>query len=186
MKMKKAICILFSVLMALSVLSMTASAVATPLEAGSSMASAALIPNFGVDYVSSLSKGGEVDWFKFTTLAEDAYYTVGVRNNNCGSWLDYHLYDVNMKQLAWNGIADNSSKSSNLKLEVNTVYYLRIIHESKGIGNYEISVNYKEDTVPNSMDRAVPVALNQTSVQSLDGAGDVDWFKFTSASISAD
>lgn len=190
--MKKAMCILFALLMTFSVCGISASAVATPITGGSSMSNATIIPNYDVDYVSSLDAAGEEDWFKFTTLPDDAYYFINsknynISNNGIGSSvaLHVHLYDVNGQEIITSWGDATKSFSMNKKLEPNTVYYLRAFHANRATGNYQIGISYQMDPIPNEMKNASLIQVGQKYVQSLDGPGDVDWYQF-SAPVSGE
>lgn len=189
--MKKSLKVISMILVVVSVFSIfaiNASAVATPLDAGSTKATATNIPEFGTEYVSELSVDGEEDWFKFTTLPDDAYYTYTFKNYNMYGYdlgevgnstysPNIYLYDTYLQQI----ICSYNSSTRNLKLEPNTVYYIKVKHEGYKMktGNYSITLDYKYDVEENDMQNAFPLSLNSENIQSLDGWGDVDWFKFT-------
>ncbi len=165
-----------------------ASAVATPLTAGNSKETAANIPQYGVEYVSTLSFANEKDWFKFTTLNDDAYYNISLINYSCptggnGTWaLNWNLFDTNMQNLSTGSNDNNREVVFNLKLEKNTTYYLQAFmgrNATDGIGNYRILITYKYDEVANDKKYASELSLNKVNISSMDGTGDVDWFKFT-------
>ena len=161
----------------------SASAVATPLDAGSSKDKAANIPSFGTEYVSELSKVGEIDWFKFTTLSEDAYYTVSFKLYSLPTGSSYNygpnftLYDMYLQEID----TDYRSTSFNYKLEPNCTYYIKIngAKNYNGTGTYEVKVDYVYDAEENYKDGATKINLNQSYIKSLDGFTDEDWFKFT-------
>lgn len=191
-KFAKSIAVFLAFMMAISAFSICGNAVATPLEAGSSMSNAANIPAFGVDYVSTLSESEEVDWFKFTTLDKEAFYNFYFENYslaNTGTWNtiredspQIYLYDSNMRELKSAFTDGDKTAEFNLKLETSTVYYIKVFmgkNNKDSTGNYQITVSSREDNVPDSMDKAVAVNLNKTVISSLDGYADTDWFKFT-------
>ncbi len=188
-KFMKSVCIMLALVIAFSASAMSASALATQLEAGSSMATAANIPQFDTAYVSTLSKAEEVDWFKFTTVSDDAYYSVKLVNYSLpgydsggqinGNYApNIFLYDANMQQID----SGNNNVTLNKKLENNATYYVKILmggYKTSETGNYEISVSYKYDVAPNEMKNAKAISLNTTNICSLDGTADIDWYKFT-------
>ncbi len=178
-------------IMLTSVFGINGSAIATQLDAGNSMATATKIPEFATEYVSTLSKSDEADWFKFTTLSQDAYYNFSFKNYNIPNGHKYDtdvhlfLYDVNMQICEETEAAINASASFNLKLENSVTYYLKVcngIPTDINTGNYEIKIDYTLDNVPNSMDRATAIAINTEYTSSLDGYGDIDYFKFIAPS----
>lgn len=185
----KSVCVMLALVIAFSASAMSASALATQLEAGSSMATAANIPQFDTAYVSTLSKAEEVDWFKFTTVSDDAYYSVKLVNYSLPDGGPYYspnifLYDANMQQID----SGHNNVVLNNKLENNATYYIKVHmgqNEKKATGNFEISVSYKYDAVPNESENAKMIKVNETYVCSLDGTADVDWFKFTTVSNDA-
>ncbi|MBQ7100883.1 MAG: bacterial Ig-like domain-containing protein, partial [Clostridia bacterium] len=166
---------------------------ATEITAGNSKETATNIPQYGVEYVSSLSEAKEVDWFKFTTLSSDAYYSVKLKNyslpgyDNSGQISAYcapniYLYDANMQVID----KGNNNIVLNHKLENNAVYYIKFYmgsSEDTSTGNYEISINYRFDATANEMGNAKSISLNTPHIDSLDGTKDIDWFKFTSTNL---
>ncbi len=183
-KTSKLLSLLLAVVMMLSAFAVNSFAVATELEAGSSKNTATNIPQYGVEYVSTLSKAGETDWFKFTTLGDDAYYTFYLQNysiyeNPSGErWcLNLYLFDVYSKQI----LRIESTSNINVKLEKNTTYYIRVNMGSSvnnSTGNYAIKISYKLDPVSNVKDEATGISTNTLYKYSLDGTGDIDWYKF--------
>ena len=183
-KISKALSFILVLIMTTSCMAVNGYAVATPLEAGSSMETAVNIPEYGVEYVSSLSTTGEVDWFKFTTKSEDAYYFFKFKNYNIeAGWNDTqtpnaYIYDQN-SQLIYSG---SNNFTSSIKLENSVTYYVKVCmgyNRPENTGNYEISLNAKFDPDPNEMLSATPIEINNKYIRDLDGTGDVDWFKFT-------
>ena len=193
--MKRTLSLLLALVLALSVCGVSAFAVATPLTGGSSKAAATNIPNYGVDYVSSLDTAGEVDWFKFTTLSEDAYYYISLKNYDLYTsggdyWaLNLYFYDTYSQELGHFSVSKNSSSSINLRLETNTIYYIQVLMgngERNSTGNYQLNVRYTLDNVKNTMEGATSIPLNTVLNYSLDGSGDVDWYQFTTAPVQAE
>lgn len=184
-KVSKVISVLMAAIMALSVFVVSATAVATPLIAGNTKETATNIPSYGTEYVSELSKAGETDWFKFTTLSEDAYYTISLENYNIFEWAGSEGYALNMFVYdAYNEQITHISRtnSANVKLEKNTTYYIKVCTGERiwdSTGNYEVMVSYKLDRVSNIKEEATVVSINNTYNNSLDGTGDIDWFSFT-------
>ncbi|MBQ3497744.1 MAG: bacterial Ig-like domain-containing protein [Clostridia bacterium] len=184
-KTSKLLSLLLAVVMMLSAFAVNSFAVATELAAGSSKETATNIPQYGVEYVSTLNKAGEVDWFKFTTLEEDAYYTFYLQNYNIyenpsgEKWcLNLYLFDVYSKQL----IRIESTSNTNIKLEKNTTYYIRVNMGSSvndSTGNYAFKITYKLDPISNVKAEATEINVNTLYKYSLDGTSDVDWYKFT-------
>lgn len=189
-KLSKVISIFMAAVIALSAFAVSASAVATELTAGNTKETATNIPSFGTEYVSTLSQAGEQDWFKFTTLSEDAYYTISFKNYNM-PYFDYgevgnpsiapniYLYDTYLKELSHS--YNNSTR--NIKLQPNTVYYIKVRNgDGKSTGNFSLTVNYRYDKEDNVKENATSLAVNSTNTHSLDGWYDVDWFKITTTS----
>ena len=187
-KASKIISVLMVAIMTLSIFAVSASAVATPLVAGNTKETATTIPNYGVEYTSELSKAGEQDWFKFTTLSEDAYYTIALKNYNITehSWnveskwnLNLYVYDTYNKEITR---LYRSITNTNIKLEKNTTYYIKVAMGSSitsSTGDYEVFISYKLDPVSNNKEYATAIDVNNIYKYSLDGTGDSDWFSFT-------
>lgn len=183
-KISKVISIFMAAVLALSVFAVSTSAIATELTAGNTKETATKIPSFGTEYVSSLSKAGEQDWFKFTTLSEAAYYTIAQENysiytTGSGDYgLNMYIYDTYNKQVAY----VSNTGSTNIKLETNTTYYIKVVlgrYRSDSTGNYEVAISYKLDPISNIKSEATTISLNTIQKHSLDGVADVDWYKFT-------
>lgn len=180
---------LISVLLVFAIMStfmtISSSALATELIAGSTKATATNIPAFGTEYVSSLSAAKEQDWFKFKTISSDAYYTIKITNysvpanstteNYALNLYIYNIYDQLVSHIT-------ASNSSNVKLESNTDYYIKVStgkYVDTATGNYELKISYKLDPNPNSKADATAISVNTLYKPSLDGVGDADWFKLT-------
>ncbi|MBQ7956820.1 MAG: hypothetical protein IJ279_02190 [Clostridia bacterium] len=191
-KISKVISIFMAAVLALSVFAVSTSAIATELTAGNTKETATNIPSFGTEYTSTLSKAGEQDWFKFTTLSEDAYYTIALENYNIpghgvgefGATL--YVYDEYNKQIVYNN--SQNRPNSTVQLEKNMTYYIKVVAASgnpTSTGNYEILISYKLDPVSNVREEATKININNDYTHSLDGTGDTDWFKFTTLSEDA-
>ena len=153
-KISKVISIFMAAVLALSVFAVSASALPTELTAGNTKETATKIPSFGTEYVSTLSKAGETDWFKFTTLSEDAYYTIALENYDISEYSNYdtsclnlYVYDIYNKQLArtW------KTSNTNVTLEKNVTYYIKVAMGSSkqdSTGNYGFSVNCDSAPTP--------------------------------------
>ncbi len=144
-KVSKIISMFMAAVLSLSIFAVSASAVATPLVAGNTKETATNIPTFGTEYVSELSTAGETDWFKFTTLSEDAYYTISLVNYNLHEGygesytVNLYLFDTYNKQLA----NLQNTRNTNVKLENSTTYYIRVNMGEfcrDSIGDYSFSV----------------------------------------------
>lgn len=187
-KLLKTISVLLTIAILATVAVIPSSALATEITAGNSKEKATNIPQYGVDYVSSLSKAEEVDWFKFTTLSEDAYYEIRLVNYNLNSdwnatWSpNIFLYNTYMQELGSGFTYYENDVIINLKLENNTTYFFKVYMGSNAkdsTGNYQISVSNRFDNVPNEKEKAVLVDTNNLLLNSFDGKGDIDWYKFT-------
>ncbi|MBQ2974561.1 MAG: bacterial Ig-like domain-containing protein [Clostridia bacterium] len=183
-KTAKFLSLVLALIIAMSAFSISGFAVATPLEAGDSMETAVEIPEFGVQYVGSLSSTSEADWYRFTTDSNDAYYNIVLVNYSLPEGLHYfqnpylQLLDINEKEIdAFHGSYGDGNLS--VKLENETTYYIKVTHEQVSEkGNYEITVSVDYDAVPNEMENAATVEYDALIPSELDGYGDVDWFKF--------
>lgn len=186
-KISKVTSFLLALVVVLSMFAVSSFAVATPLSAGNSKESATEIPSFGTEYVSELSVGTENDWFKFTTLPDDAYYNISFKvyslpsttsifgerySGNC------NLYDEYLQQLS----TGYTNCTFNLKLEPNSTYYIKVFNGKDNLdatGTYAVKIEYAYDEDENNYVDATKINLNQSYYKSLDGYGDVDWFMFT-------
>ncbi len=194
---KKVFALILSIAMIIPLGTIFASATPSEITAGNSMTTATNIPNYGTEYVSSLSTAGEVDWFKFTTKSEDAYYYFNFENYNISVSDSFYANALNMYLCDMYGqvvqhayiMLVGGSTAFNLKLENNTTYYLKILtgeNKKNSLGNYEIKISVKPDDVPNEKENAKPIALNNKLISTLDGTGDADWYSINTAKITSE
>ena len=125
--------------------SIQVSAVAIRLETGNYMETATTIPSFGTDYSSVISVDYEQDWFKVVTLAQDAEYTVTLKNNTVGAFfgIDMFVVDQNLNTIqSITRVNTGRSQSAVALLEGGFDYYLVIFPDTsqRGTGIYEFSI----------------------------------------------
>ncbi len=122
---------------------------------------------------------GDVDFYRFTTGKEDAYYHVNYKPLT-DVYYYINLYDAAGTKLL--GKENNGTYSYNgtVKLEKNTEYYLSI--KGKSAGNYEFSVDTFPDPEGNDKANAFEIRLNQEYKRDYAGNYDGDWYSFATSS----
>lgn len=125
----------------------------------------------------------DVDYYKFTTKSYDAYYYFGVEDLSLNEYGYINIYDAAGNHLK--GVGSNNSFTTNIKLQPNTEYYFEISCNYGGTGNYSFTITDIPDPYANNLQEAGAIRLNQTVSESVSGAGDWDFFKFTTASKDA-
>ena len=131
-------------------------------------------------YTTSFDGEGDVDYFKFTTGDQPAYYHFDLDvlySDN--TYLTFYLYDEAGNEAGYHRIhVGDLPYSYNHKLEPSTTYYLRLSKGTATQGNYTVKINTQVDAYPNERENALSVPLDQEFTTSFDGYGDVDFFKF--------
>lgn len=158
------------------------------VNAGSAMASAGTV-SYDITNVSTLSKGGEVDWLKINTKNVEGYYTITYKNINIESgWNDRQRLNIELTTLSESvvekvDIWENNETSINLELEPNSTYYFKIymgdVYADK-TGNYSITITFKQDKEADTLAEGASIKPNVVYNASLDGTGDIDCYKFVS------
>lgn len=131
----------------------------------------------------------DVDYLAFTTSPAPAFYNIAVKNVDIETTGRYGndqlmaaLYDGENEELGWIGMEQGATNTMSFKLEPDTVYYLKLRQGdniTENLGMYEVMIHETPDTVGDIRDDAQALALGETTVSTLDGQGDVDYFSFT-------
>ncbi len=119
---------------------------------------------------------GDVDFYKFKTATEDAYYQIDYAP------LTESYYYITLTDNTGNRLIDTSryggyTYSGNIKLEKNTEYYISFMGDVKG--SYEFSVTTIPDPEGDSKADTQAISLNTEIKADLASDSDVDWYKFT-------
>ena len=143
--------------------------------------------SIGTTAEGSLTTVGEIQTYSFTTSSEDSFYTITAKNISIDGYGFYaELYD-SYDNLVWE--AANKSKGSSgttcLKLKQNEQYHFTCYATNKLTGNFSLLVTEQVDDLPDSRAEAKEFKLGETVTQTLDGANDVEWFKFTTSDVYA-
>ncbi len=135
-----------------------------------------------VKVTSSFDGNGDIDFYRFTTASEDAYYHINY-NPLTSSYYYVTLYDAAGTALINQSRNGSTAFSGNIKLQKNTEYYLSLKGDVKG--NYEFSVDTVFDPVPDVKEEAVALETDVKTAATYAGNGDTDFYKFTTASEDA-
>ena len=147
--------------------------------------------SMGTSYVTTIEGKGIVYYFKFKTLAQDAYYylesqNINVPGNEVSEQLFVEIISEYEEILVKNGHTKSTKVwSNNSRLEPNTTYYVRICGHRDSTdypGNVKFKVLYKIDQDKNIRDKATNITLNNTYNSTMGGNGDEDWFSFKTGS----
>ncbi len=126
----------------------------------------------------------DIDYLKFTTAETPAYYLFDFKGTSFTYSMGVTVYDE-----AGNPKLDigsyNGKTSGNVKLEPNTLYYVKVASDSTLMGNYEFTITTKPDAYPDTRAEAVNVSLDQTITSGFEGSKDIDYLKFTTTPENA-
>ncbi|MBQ6898163.1 MAG: hypothetical protein IJN70_04220 [Clostridia bacterium] len=125
---------------------------------------------------------GDVDFYRFTTGKEDAYYHVNYKPLT-DVYYYINLYDAAGTKLLGKENYGTYSYNGTVKLEKNTEYYLSI--KGKSAGNYEISVDTHPDPAPDVKEAALEIQTDKKISATYAGYGDVDFYRFTTGKEDA-
>lgn len=132
---------------------------------------------------------GGTDHLSFTTISDDAYYFINVKNIDIKthSWsADLYLYidilNADGERLDRLRLRHDSSGTATLKLETDTTYYINIYNkygQDKTGGNYKVNITYTLDPDKNEKENSTEWKLNEKYYGNIAARGDKDWFKIT-------
>ena len=135
-----------------------------------------------VDFVTKMTTSRKHYWFKFKTCSDSRFYTIKITNCNKPGYVDYYLTDSSSASLKHSYIWKGESREINMKLKNARYYYLHLVNSSgSGSGNVKFSVKSRKDVIGDTLGSAKSIALGNTYSGTLDGNGDVDYFKFKPA-----
>ena len=124
---------------------------------------------------------GDVDWFRFTTLSDDAYYKITATNLSIDGYrycfYVYDEYDAEVTKFTDKNYG--TSGTAYIKLNPNTTYYVKCKASDGYTGNYQFIINHILDDVPDTKETAMELKLNKKYDRNIDAPGDVDYFKYT-------
>ncbi len=130
-------------------------------------------------YISSLDGTDDVDYYRFETGSDPAYYHVDIENltgEYHNAWIYSSLGD------AVDSVSGSRAENMNQKLDPESVYYLAL----KGdLSNYKFSITEKKDAYADVLDDASVISFAKEYKSSFDGTDDRDYVKFTTGSTGA-
>ena len=133
----------------------------------------------------AINGNGDVDFFKFTTQAFEAYYYFDMENLSIGNDYSLYVYDAAGNEIGYGKHYGSYGIHINFKLDPNTEYYFKIYAHNYATGNYKVKVTSQRDNYPNKQEKAIKISLNQEISEAINGNGDVDFFKFTTQAFEA-
>ncbi|MBQ4119609.1 MAG: fibronectin type III domain-containing protein [Clostridia bacterium] len=134
---------------------------------------------------AAVSGANDVDFFKFTTQAFEAYYYFDMENLSIGNDYSLYVYDAAGNEIGYGKHYGSYGIHINFKLDPNTEYYFKIYAHNGATGNYKVKVTSQRDNYPNKQEKAIKISLNQEISEAINGNGDVDFFKFTTQAFEA-
>lgn len=152
------------------------------------MANATEIP-YNEDYYDSITgwdEDNKVDYLKFTTLSEPAYYTLTAKNINIAthSWSsDYQvqvkIWNEHKEELGKLTLGEGAEHSATFRFDENTTYYIRINNNENAGGNYKVNLTYILDPESNEMTSGNALRVGERYYGNIAARGDDDYFTVT-------
>lgn len=139
------------------------------------------------EFTTSFDGYGDTDFFKFDTGHQEAYYhfdlSLQFKDN---TYIRYYLYDSQGNEIGYHRTySGDFPRSVNYKLDPDSTYYFCMVKDTDVIGNYTVKINTQVDGHANEQDGAMTIQRDTEYTASFDGYGDIDCFKFTTASENA-
>lgn len=138
------------------------------------------------DSITNWDGDNKVDYLKFTTLEDSAYYTITAKNINIPthSWSgDYQvqvkLWNEHKEEIARLTLAEGDESTETLLLDTNTTYYIRINNNENNGGNYKVNLTYTLDPEANEMEKGKTLRIGERYYGTIAASGDKDFFKIT-------
>ena len=138
------------------------------------------------DSITNWDGDNKVDYLKFTTLNEPAYYTLTAKNINIPthSWSGDHqvqfiIWNEHKEELGRICRAEGAEDSITLMLDKNTTYYIRINNNENNGGNYKVNLSYVLDPEANSIEQGKTLRIAERYYGNIAASGDKDYFKIT-------
>ena len=137
-------------------------------------------------YTTSFDGNGDMDYFKFETGSEEAYYHFNITSLFSNGSIDYYVYDDAGNKLVGSYFhSGNGSRNFNWRLEPDSTYYFGVQKNNSFNGNYSIQITTQPDAYPNERDQATSIETETEYGSSFDGYGDADWFAFVTGQEDA-
>ena len=117
----------------------------------------------------------------FTTPAEPGYTTFRVVRTNVSSgiYTDYYLRTGIDQVKSHLDIWMTGSRSSNLRLDPSTTYYIQVKQGGASSGYFTVGVDFRKDDHGNTFSTAGRIEAGKQYTAMMDGKEDVDCFAFT-------
>ncbi len=138
------------------------------------------------DSITDWDGDNKVDYLKFTTLSEPAYYTLTAKNINipADSWtgdnqVQVKIWNEHKEEISKITLREGDEGSTTVSLDPNTTYYVRINHNQNAGGNYKVKVTYVLDPEANSMEQGKTLRIGERYYGNIATNGDKDYFKIT-------
>lgn len=138
------------------------------------------------DSITDWDGDNKVDYLKFTTLNEPAYYTLTAKNINipADSWtgdnqVQVKIWNQHKEEISKLTLREGDEAGTTVSLDPNTTYYVRINHNQNAGGNYKVKVTYVLDPEANSMEQGKTLRIGERYYGTIATSGDKDYFKIT-------
>ena len=150
------------------------------LRRGGSRGSAVAV-SMNTTYAAELTEDEEEMWYCFTTPAEPGYTTFRAsRTNVSGGVYTYYYLRTGIDQVKSDlSIWMSGSRSSNLRLDPSTTYYIQVKQNNAVPGYFSVGVDFRKDDHGNTFSSASRVEIGRQYTATMDGQDDIDCFAFT-------
>ena len=126
----------------------------------------------------AMRSNDDCDWYKFQTPNQTGYTYLTFKNtgmNDRASITVYNIIDEKIASAEW--IYRNNDVAKDLKLEPNSVYYIKIEGGTSG-STYVLDLDFNADEIPDTKEDAYSVECNKEYTWSMDGHDDYDYGTF--------
>lgn len=123
---------------------------------------------------------GDVDFFKFTTLADENYYNIILTNTSITDDISLELLDKDGSSVESITAEKGKNEQLFLKLAPNTQYYLSAAaSNTEDTGEYSFKIDAVKDNAGDTLESATPLTLDAVMSGQFEMEGDEDYLKFT-------
>lgn len=127
-----------------------------------------------------IEAAGDVDFFKFTTLADENYYNITLTNTSVTDDINLELLDKDGTSVETITAEKGKSEQLFLKLSPNTQYYVvAVASNTEDTGEYSIKIDAVKDNAGDTIESATPLTLDTVMSGQFEMEGDEDYLQFT-------
>lgn len=155
-------------------------AVAAIMDDGGDVVELATPVEVNVKKDCKIEAAGDVDFFKFTTLADENYYNITLTNTSITDDINLELLDKDGSSVESITAEKGASNQLFMKLSPNTQYYLcAAAFNAEDTGEYSIKIDAVSDNAGDTLESATPLTLDTAISGKFEMEGDEDYLKFT-------